>query len=331
MVDELSELDESLLKLVLSLDEPCLGHAETWSKRGFACLLVSTWLEISFLTFKFECCPCNRAAARYTRVVVRLRKCDLHITPVCAAARYLVWAHISNVIELMLNEPWIMYSESPTGVKKHWFEKWAEKCTWPEAEKEEIRKAYDYRVGRHYQAVNKTRSLDRSPTEPELFRETHTWKLDGSIVEKRAENLLAQEEGDEFAGTVNPNVVWRQTLSEPYKNRVYGADGFFAGSLCTSGYGGSSATSASAASTQSGLATSEAKVVDLREQMHNLMQSLENQRQVLQQHIDEAWSLKDILGEKDARQIGASTTHGQDAAADVGLLQTPTPGEQHCG
>ncbi|MED6137353.1 hypothetical protein PIB30_064274 [Stylosanthes scabra] len=72
-----------------------------------------------------------------------------------------------------------------------------------------------------------TRSLDRPPTESEVFRETHTRKRDRSIVEKRADDLLtefsanleqvtqqAQEEGDETAGTVDPDVVWLQTLSE---------------------------------------------------------------------------------------------------------------------
>ncbi|MED6125543.1 hypothetical protein PIB30_069455 [Stylosanthes scabra] len=52
----------------------------------------------------------------------------------------------------------------------------------------------------------------------------------------------AQEEGDESAATVDPDVVWRQTLSEPCKNRVYGAGGFFASSLRRSDYGDSSAS-----------------------------------------------------------------------------------------
>ncbi|MED6124516.1 hypothetical protein PIB30_059618 [Stylosanthes scabra] len=124
-------------------------------------------------------------------------------------------------------------------------------------------------------------SLYRPPTEPEFFRETHTWKRDRSVVEKRTDDLLicfsnlrsygsihefkftkfsanfeqatqqAQEEGDENVGTVDPNVVWRQTLSEAYRNRVYGTGRFFATSLRTSGYG---VSSASAASTYTGLA-----------------------------------------------------------------------------
>ncbi|MED6190509.1 hypothetical protein PIB30_106559, partial [Stylosanthes scabra] len=105
----------------------------------------------------------------------------------------------------------------------------------------------------------------------------------------------AQEEGDESAATVDPDVVWRQTLSKPCKNRVYGAGGFFASSLRRSGYGGSSA---SASSTHTGLAAPE--VVDLREHVQNLTQSLETQGHMLQQHINEVRTLKDTLAERDA-------------------------------
>ncbi|MED6221372.1 hypothetical protein PIB30_053916 [Stylosanthes scabra] len=246
--------------------------------------------------------------------------------------------------------------------------------TWPEAEKKQIRKTFDYRAGRHYQQIMRdlrggelqrlkwmsdtlrkllldrftndpgfkkrqasrkvnrasskggclhtrgsatipktrarmTRSLDRPPIDEEVFRETHTCKRDRSIVEKRADDLLteysadleqatqqAQEEVDEIAATVDPNTVWRQTLFEPCKNWVYGAGGFFTSSLRRSGYGGSSA---SASSTHTGPAAPE--VVDLREQIQNLTQSLETQAHMLQQHIDEVRSLKDTLVKKDVR------------------------------
>ncbi|MED6144198.1 hypothetical protein PIB30_013312 [Stylosanthes scabra] len=117
-----------------------------------------------------------------------------------------------------------------------------------------------------------TTSLDHAPTESELFRETH----------KESPSFL-------------------QTSSNPLnrckrRNRVYGAGGFFAGSLRTSDYGGSYA---SGPSTQAGPA-SETEVVDLKEHVQNLMQSLENKGQVLQQYIDEVQSLKDILAQKDA-------------------------------
>ncbi|MED6198362.1 hypothetical protein PIB30_065671 [Stylosanthes scabra] len=57
---------------------------------------------------------------------------------------------ISDVIELMLNEPWLNYSEIPEDVQKWWFEKWTEGFTWPAAESKQIRKAFDYRAGRRY-------------------------------------------------------------------------------------------------------------------------------------------------------------------------------------
>ncbi|MED6153302.1 hypothetical protein PIB30_100580, partial [Stylosanthes scabra] len=60
---------------------------------------------------------------------------------------------ISDVIELMLNKPWINYSEIPADVQDRWFQKWAEGFTWPEVRKKQIRKAYDYRAGRRYQQI----------------------------------------------------------------------------------------------------------------------------------------------------------------------------------
>ncbi|MED6164032.1 hypothetical protein PIB30_085740 [Stylosanthes scabra] len=246
---------------------------------------------------------------------------------------------ISDVIELMLNEPWINYSEIPEDVQKRWFKKWAEGFTCPEAQSKQIWKSFDYRAGRRYQQIMRdlrgselqrlkwmsetlrkllldrfandlgfkkcqasskanrapskggclhtggsvtipktharmTRSLDRPPIDAEVFRPTHTHKRDRSIVEKHTDDLLteystnleqatqqAQEEGDESVAAVDPDVVWRQTLSEPCKNRV----------------------------------------MDLREQVQNLTQSLETRGHMLQQQIDEVRSLRDTLAERYAR------------------------------
>ncbi|MED6116030.1 hypothetical protein PIB30_096313 [Stylosanthes scabra] len=142
-----------------------------------------------------------------------------------------------------------------------------------------------------------TRSLDRPPTDAKVFRETHTCKRDRSIVERRADDLLAQEGGDESAATVDPNIVWRQTLSEPCKNRVYRVGGFFVSSLRRSGYG---CSSASATSSHTGPA--DVEVVDLREHVQNLTQSLHSQGEVLQQQIDEVRSLKETLDKRDTRE-----------------------------
>ncbi|MED6208005.1 hypothetical protein PIB30_041012 [Stylosanthes scabra] len=232
---------------------------------------------------------------------------------------------ISNMIELMLNEPWINYSEILAEVQKRWYEKWAEGFTWPQEQEKQIRKAFDYRVARRYQqimrdlregelqrlkwlsetlrarllhrfatdlgflkcsGVNKTRSLDRPPADAETVFSTN--------LEQATQQT--QEEGDKSAGTIDLNAVWRQTLSEPCKNRVYGAGGFFASSLRTSSYGGSSAYA-----TSSHASLADAEVVDLREQVQNLTQSRHSQGEVLQQQIDEVCSLKETLAERDAR------------------------------
>ncbi|MED6160187.1 hypothetical protein PIB30_048970 [Stylosanthes scabra] len=55
------------------------------------------------------------------------------------------------MIDLMLNEPWINYSEIPAEVQKWWYEKWAEGFTWPPEQEKQIRKAFDYGAVRRYQ------------------------------------------------------------------------------------------------------------------------------------------------------------------------------------
>ncbi|MED6146861.1 hypothetical protein PIB30_038512 [Stylosanthes scabra] len=180
-----------------------------------------------------------------------------------------------------------------------------------------------------------TRSLDRPPTDVEVFRETHSRKRDRSIMEKCAEDLLiefsanldeatqrAQEEGDESAATVVPDIVWRQTLSEPYKNRVYGAGGFFASSLRRSGYTGSFA---SASSCHTGPPAPE--VVNLREQVQNLTQSLQSQGDLLQQQIDEVKSLKTYYGPLRPKSSGSAT--GLDSTTAPPLPPRPLPRHSH--
>ncbi|MED6173188.1 hypothetical protein PIB30_056881 [Stylosanthes scabra] len=237
---------------------------------------------------------------------------------------------ISNVIKLMLNESWIMYSEIPADVKKRWRSLHGSKkrngisrrpmttrrggatnrsCRISGLTVNKVNRAsskgnYLYNGGSTMipkTRARMTRSLDCPPTKAELFRETHTRKCDKHIVEKRADYLLtefsanfkqatqrAQEEGDESAGTVDPNVVWHQTLSEPYKNWVYGAEGFFA---------------PPAMEVPLPLQPSLRQALlrrlrlDLRDHVQNLTQSLENQGQVLQQHIYEVWRLNDTLAQ----------------------------------
>ncbi|MED6113418.1 hypothetical protein PIB30_070598 [Stylosanthes scabra] len=161
---------------------------------------------------------------------------------------------ISDVIELMLNEPWINYSEIPEDIQKRWFEKWASK---------QIRKSFDYRAGMRYQQIMRDLRgdelqrlkwmskmlrkllLDRFANDPGFMKRQASSKANrasskggclhtggsATIPKTRARmneysaNLeqatqQAQEEGDESTAAVDPDVVWRQTLSEPCKNRV---------------------------------------------------------------------------------------------------------------
>ncbi|MED6210517.1 hypothetical protein PIB30_064825 [Stylosanthes scabra] len=142
----------------------------------------------------------------------------------------------------------------------------------------------------------------------------------------------AQEEGDESAGTVHSNVVWRQTLSKPYKNRVYGVGGFFGSSLHRSGYGGSSA---SASSTHTG--SSAPEVVDLREQVQNLTQSLETQWQEalaqrdarVEEHL---WRMEEMQRQMAAfynpLHPGSSTAVGGSGFSTAPPLPPRPPGER---
>ncbi|MED6122254.1 hypothetical protein PIB30_038105 [Stylosanthes scabra] len=112
----------------------------------------------------------------------------------------------------------------------------------------------------------------------------------------------------------------RRLLRAPYKNRIYEDGGFFARYLLSSGFGGSSA---SATSTP----TSPTKV-DLREQVHNLIQSLQNQGQELQQQRDEVITLKNIIAKRDARVeqslLLPATPRGSSAVGGP-LSATPAP------
>ncbi|MED6146916.1 hypothetical protein PIB30_039232 [Stylosanthes scabra] len=74
------------------------------------------------------------------------------------------------------------------------------------------------------------------------------------------------------------------------RTETYGAGGFFASSLRRSGYEGSSAST-----TSSHTGPADAEVVDLREQVQNLTQSLHSQGEVLQQQINEMAAYYDPL------------------------------------
>ncbi|MED6199187.1 hypothetical protein PIB30_073546 [Stylosanthes scabra] len=87
--------------------------------------------------------------------------------------------------------------------------------------------------------------------------------------------LSGRKKGAEFASSalVDRDIMWRQTLTEPYKNRVYRAGGFLVRFIHSFGFEGSTT---SATSTLIGPIE-----VDFREQVHNVTQSLRDLGQEL--------------------------------------------------
>ncbi|MED6115402.1 hypothetical protein PIB30_090129 [Stylosanthes scabra] len=261
---------------------------------------------------------------------------------------------ISDVIELMLNELWINYSEIPADVQKQWFEKWVEVFTWPEEHKEQIRKPYNYRARRCYQqimrdvrggelqrlkwlsetlrrqllnkfvndpnfkkhfAVNKvnwasskggclhtrgsatipharmiiqyrllTRSLDRPPTDPELFREMHTRKHHRFVVEKRVDDLL--------------------TLSHFILDMLFSSRSSFL------------PTSSKPPNRR------RKRVMRVLAQLTRTLCGVETQEQVMQQQIDEVWSLKETLAQRDAR-VKESLRHMEEMQRKIAAFYNP--------
>ncbi|MED6110414.1 hypothetical protein PIB30_042643 [Stylosanthes scabra] len=124
---------------------------------------------------------------------------------------------------------------------------------------------------------------------PELTIFFGEWNDNFNIATQRA-----LEEAAKFASStpMDLDTVWRPTLFEPHKNRVYGAGGFIARSLRSFGFGGSST---SANSTRIGPTE-----VNLREKVHNLTQSLQDHGYELQQQPDEIITLKNIIAKQDA-------------------------------
>ncbi|MED6175579.1 hypothetical protein PIB30_079708, partial [Stylosanthes scabra] len=145
------------------------------------------------------------------------------------------------VIQLLYDHSWISYGKIPAKVRGRWFQKWAEKFTWPKNKGVYIKKSFQYREAvrfetdeafKHRQVVNKanrvylkggylhtggsltipktrarmTRSLDRPPIRLELFKETYTRKRDRSeIEEKRADDLLSQPPSSSTLKFSSPN------------------------------------------------------------------------------------------------------------------------------
>ncbi|RYQ82059.1 hypothetical protein Ahy_B10g100634 [Arachis hypogaea] len=115
-----------------------------------------------------------------------------------------------------------------------------------------------------------SKPLGREATLAETFKYTHTLKKNKArFVDQRPQDHYDAADGS-AASVVDPDAVWRETVSTPYKNRIYGMGLFFASSLRTS-----------TLRTSSGSATNRdvqlEEGVDLRLQVQELQHSLHQQ------------------------------------------------------
>ncbi|RYR39709.1 hypothetical protein Ahy_A09g045291 [Arachis hypogaea] len=147
-----------------------------------------------------------------------------------------------------------------------------------------------------------SRSLEREATLVENFKYSHTLKANKErFADERSaaryaiahedytqrlkvatqQSYLSRDDPGSNASVVDPDRVWCETVSEPYKNHVYGLGLFFFSDLHTSTLAASFA-SASATS----LADLE-EVVDLRKEVQKLTGELHQQTQQSRQRYNE--------------------------------------------
>ncbi|MED6139903.1 hypothetical protein PIB30_088327 [Stylosanthes scabra] len=139
--------------------------------------------------------------------------------------------------------------------------------------------------------------------------------------------------------TVDPDQVWRQTVSEPSeKNRVFGIGGFLASTLRTSVF----APQASSVSLTSPAPAGPEEAVDLREQLHESEERIQALHDELSRrpevHDADVEALKEQLREElrlmqeHRRQMGVTGEQmrgGSSSAAQVLPLHPPAPPEDN--
>ncbi|MED6129512.1 hypothetical protein PIB30_108660, partial [Stylosanthes scabra] len=181
---------------------------------------------------------------------------------------------ITSVIKLMYDEAWPTWKAIPAATRARMFDKWA------------------------------TKSLDRPVSMAEVFKQTHTLKANKEqFADKRSSDIwdeftsnttVATQQAVE-SGTnaeVDPDQVWRQTVSEPsQKNRVFGIGGFLASTLRTSVF----APQASSVSLTSPAPAGPEEAVDLREQVQLLNQNIQDMARQLHESEERIQALHDEL------------------------------------
>ncbi|MED6151647.1 hypothetical protein PIB30_084456 [Stylosanthes scabra] len=152
-----------------------------------------------------------------------------------------------------------------------------------------------------------TKSLNRPVSMAEVFKQTHTLKANKEqFADKRSSDIwddftnnttiaTQQAAESETDATVDPDQVWRQTVSEQSeKNRIFGIGGFLASTLRTSVF----APQASSVSFTSPAPTGQEEVVDLREQVHLLNQNIQDMARQLHESEERIQTLQDELSRR---------------------------------
>ncbi|MED6189690.1 hypothetical protein PIB30_098545 [Stylosanthes scabra] len=146
----------------------------------------------------------------------------------------------------------------------------------------------------------------------EVFKLTHTLKANKEqFADDRADGLMGlynenfatatqqrQNEDEEDLGanmTVNPDKVWRQTVSElDLKNHIHGVGKFYASTLRTSSFKGSAVLATSPSS------PAGSDEIDLRKKIHFLNQNFQDMGQQLQESEERNQAIIVELREKNA-------------------------------
>ncbi|RYQ85886.1 hypothetical protein Ahy_B10g105511 [Arachis hypogaea] len=170
----------------------------------------------------------------------------------------------TNVIKLMYDHPWPSYKKIPAETRERWFQKW-DKTHDPI-----IRKIFDHRIARQFQQMledtdegfkrrrltnranralarsskytsgsatfMKTKaklSIDCEAMMAETFITHRPWIIILEAVTQQSQRTR-DDDNNSTASVVDPDRIWCEDASEPYKNCMYRLGSFFIDNLRTS-------------------------------------------------------------------------------------------------
>ncbi|MED6199538.1 hypothetical protein PIB30_076873 [Stylosanthes scabra] len=232
----------------------------------------------------------------------------------------------------MYDEAWPTWKAIPTATRARMFDKWAENFTWEQKHDELVKAIFNTRASKRLSGmIEDVRDRKEHLTQwcrLELKKALyHYWETDEKYLHRQATNkrnrasercviytggsatpMQTKAKMDEFtnnttvatqqaaeSGTnaeVDPDLVWRQTVSEPsQKNRVFGIGGFLTSILRTSVF----ALQSSSVSLTSPAPAGPEEAVDLREQVQLLNQNIQDMARQLHESEERIQALHDEL------------------------------------